>query len=371
MQIRSCTRSLMRVLCLFLMVAGAAIDCARAGVVNPDISVIGQPRLRYTDDHGSPDRQRATLDAGETEFVFDAPLNPYAHGTVVTALASDGVELEEAFFVLNRGLPGQLALKAGKYRAGFGRLNAAHPHTYPFTERFHVLAEYLPGEEALNETGLSLSRRVALGEDLAIDAAADWLSGQSFRNTGADDAGHAADPRRDENRPAVLGRLSAFRMLGERSALECGVSATRGTNNVSAATRTTVLGADVKAKLWNSPRSYLVLQAEALMLRREDAAADSLGGTSDGTSHAGGYLFADYSFATRYNVGASVEAYELGDESGDSAHAIGLFAGYALLEETTAFRLDWNHFSPPHDDEVNTLTLRIIYSMGPHKAHQF
>ncbi|MFN8549259.1 MAG: hypothetical protein U0527_15115 [Candidatus Eisenbacteria bacterium] len=45
-------------------------------------------------------------------------------------------------------------------------------------------------------------------------------------------------------------------------------------------------------------------------------------------------------------------------------------AGFALMEETTAFRLDWNRFSPPESAAINALTLRIIYSMGPHKAHQ-
>ena len=48
------------------------------------------------------------------------------------------------------------------------------------------------------------------------------------------------------------------------------------------------------------------------------------------------------------------------------------------MEETTAFRLDWDHFvpgTPPAAPETrrrsNTVTLRVIFSMGPHKAHQF
>lgn len=371
MQFLPCARPLPCVFLTGFALVIALAPSAFAGVSNPDISVIGQPSVRYTDEVGSPDRKRGTIDVGETELVLDAPLNPYARGTVVAALATDGAEVEEAFFVLNRGLPAQFALKGGKYRAGFGRLNAAHPHTYPFAERFHVLAAYLPGEESLNETGLSLSRRLALGDAIAIEAAADWLAGASFRATEENDEGYAADPRRDESRPSFLGRLSGFRMLGERSAVEFGASAIRGTNNVSAATRTTVLGADLKAKLWNSPRSYLLLQAEGLGLRREEAARDSLRGGPGTATRAGGYIFVDYNFATRYNAGASFEAYEQGDDAGESAHAFGLFAGFALMEETTAFRLDWNRFSPPESAAINALTLRIIYSMGPHKAHQF
>ena len=52
-------------------------------------------------------------------------------------------------------------------------------------------------------------------------------------------------------------------------------------------------------------------------------------------------------------------------------HSIGLFAGVALMEETTAIRLDWRRTSPEGGDAVQVATLRVIYSMGPHKAHQF
>jgi hypothetical protein len=48
------------------------------------------------------------------------------------------------------------------------------------------------------------------------------------------------------------------------------------------------------------------------------------------------------------------------------------------MEETTAFRLDWRRTQPPSggvlvasSDPIQQLTLRVIYSMGPHKAHQF
>jgi len=58
---------------------------------------------------------------------------------------------------------------------------------------------------------------------------------------------------------------------------------------------------------------------------------------------------------------------------------VGLFAGLSLMEETTAFRLDWKRLErsgplPPgvtSADPVQQLTLRVIFSMGPHKAHQF
>lgn len=121
----------MRLLCPHVIFAVAVLsalspDAGRAGVVNPDISVVGQPFIRTTDDPADPDRERLQLNVGETEFVFDAYLNPYARGFFTVALAEEGIELEEGFFSLLRGLPGGLAMKGGQYRVGFGKLNPAH-----------------------------------------------------------------------------------------------------------------------------------------------------------------------------------------------------------------------------------------------------
>lgn len=376
---------------VFQLAVVGSIGPACAGVVNPDISVVGQPSLRVTDDGAEPDRNRVRLDPGEVELVFDSYLNPFARGSIILALGEGGMELEEGFFTILRGLPGGANLKGGKYRAGFGKLNQAHPHTYPFAERFRVLRIYLPGDEALTETGISLSERIPMPGDVSLTASMDWLQGDTFRRSREPDSAAVAagDPldsytggpdRAEETRPAVLGRLSGFFMVGERSGIELGLSAADGTNNVAAAARTRVYGVDVKAKLWSSPRSYLVLQGEVLKLDRQDASWSPATGryARDAVSPIGGYVFADYNFATRYNVGASYERYEADTAEKTWNQALGLFAGFALMEETTSFRADWNHFvagragdARGDPDAVTTFTLRVIYSMGPHKAHQF
>jgi len=359
---------------------------AQAATINPDISLIGQPILRWSDDATDPSRKRARLETGETEILFTAPLNPYARGTATITLGEEGAEVEEAYFNLSRGLPAGLALKGGKYRSGFGRLNPAHGHTYPFAERFRVLAAYLPGEESLNETGVQLSELIALPGDATLTLSADWLQGDSFRlereSSGAsnDPLATAADGDRfEEPRPVGLGRLAAFLPVGGQSGIELGFSALQGTNNVAAAARTTVLGGDFKAKLWNSARSYLVLQGEFLGLDREDAGWDSVAASYATSSirPAGGYLFADYNFALRYNVGASFERYQQPTADRPWDQAIGLFAGLALMEETTVFRVGWERFQEGTPaggvapEAVNSFTLRVVFSMGPHKAHQF
>lgn len=361
---------------------------SRAGVTNPDISVIGQPSVRLTDAAGDPTRKRAVFALNEVEFMADAYLNPYAKGAFVLSFADGAVSVEEGYFTLLRGLPAGLAIKGGKYRAGFGKMNPAHPHAYPFAGRMRVLGEYLPGDEAFNETGVQASHQFAMPHDIALEASADVLQGDSFRRarvlaasndplrTAADEA---SGDRANEPRSAVLGRLSAFVPVSDRSGVELGVSATQGTNNVAAAARTNVCGADLKAKLWRSANSYLLVQGEYLALDREEAGWDSTAARYT-TSHvrpSGGYLYADWNFSPRYDAGLGWERFRGADAQGEWNQSFRAFCGLALMEETTSFRLDWERFTPgianglPAPGAVNTLTLRVLFSMGPHKAHQF
>ncbi len=363
-----------------LLLASSALllflaPAARAGAVNPDISVIGQPFLRWTDDPADVSRKRMTLAPGEVEFVFDAALNPYARGMVIGALGDEGLELEEGYFTLVRGLPAGLQLKGGKYRVGFGKMNVMHPHAIPFAERPRVLASYLPGDESFNEVGLSLSGRVPLPGTFSLTAAGDWLQGDTFRSD-AD----PLDERAEESRPAFNAHLSGFGMLGERSGYELSLSGAGGTNNVSASTETRIYDAAAKLKLWTAANSYLLIQGEFLKLDREDATWDSTaaGYVVTRVRPTGGYVYADYNFSRRFDAGLSYERYGQPADPSVDDQAVGAFVGYSLMEETTSFRLDWNHFLPgtPSGDPldppaVNTLRLRVVFSMGPHKAHQF
>ena len=373
--------------CALVVLALAPVRSALAGVTNPDISVIGQPFMSWNDSTGAPTSKRPVFDVGETELVFDAALNPYARGFFDVTLADGEIDLEEGYFSLLRGLPGDIQVKGGKYRVGFGKLNPAHPHTYPFANRFGVLAAYLPGDEAYNETGLDVSYRIPLPGSISVTAYGDVLQGDSFRIARVS-SGAANDPlatgdgdREDEPRAAWLGRLAAFAGLGDRSGIELGVSASQGTNNVAAAARTLVTGGDVKAKLWTGENAYWLLQGEYLHLDRDDAGWDQAAASyaRTKTTADGGYFFADYNWKQRYNAGASYDWYEDPAIPAQTVSSYGFFTGLALMEETTVFRLDWLHsrrsgtaaFAGQEFDPVQTVTLRVIFSMGPHKAHQF
>jgi hypothetical protein len=58
--------------------------------------------------------------SGETELVFDAALNPYARGFFDVTLQDGLIDLEEGYFSLLRGLPGDVQIKGGSTGSGSG-----------------------------------------------------------------------------------------------------------------------------------------------------------------------------------------------------------------------------------------------------------
>jgi len=60
-----------RIAFALLLLAAPAMP-AFAGVINPDISMIGQPFILWTDDESDPAHIRPTLHLGEVEGGFDA-----------------------------------------------------------------------------------------------------------------------------------------------------------------------------------------------------------------------------------------------------------------------------------------------------------
>jgi hypothetical protein len=340
------------------------VSVAWCGVTNPDLSVIGLMRTFITNDKTDLNRDRTQISFDETELVADAALNPFAHGTFVFAVADGSIDVEEGFLTIVRGLPDGFALKAGKYRVGFGKLNPVHDHAYPFIERFRVLAAYLPGDESYNEVGGQVSYRLPLPGDIASTLSADILQGNSFH------------PNEDGARAAWVARWSNFLLLQDPSALEFGVDASQGVNNVALKATTTLYGADAKLKWWLNPRDNLILQAEVLGMVRERKELNEDSALI--TSHMkpfGGYLFANYSFRKRYGVGVKYERFQRPALNVDGVkpwdQSVGAFAELGLMEETTLFRLNWDRFIPEGETAFNTLTFQILFSMGPHKAHQF
>ena len=339
--------------------AGAAISIgaaclfrpAAAGVSNPDISALGQVLGSWTDDPASPDRDDPALAPGEAELVLDAWLNPYFKGWFTLAGGPEGIGIEEAYAAMAKGLPWGLALKAGKYRLPFGKLNPAHPHALPFIDPPRSARSLLFGEEGFNEAAVEVSELLPTPGDWASTVYADLLAGESFH------------PGQEGSRLGGLGRWANAFLLGEKGALETGVSGATGIDSLGPETRAWLAGADAKARFYLEGGSQLTLQAEGFFKRAHP------GGAVEDRS--GFYAFGDYRYHTRWNGGLLYEQWEREGDPGRVDRAARAFLGYAVMEETTLLRLACERFFPEGEDAYSTVTLQLLFSMGPHKAHQF
>ncbi|MCB4791465.1 MAG: hypothetical protein LHV68_06210 [Elusimicrobia bacterium] len=334
-----------------------------AGVSNPNISVVGQFNSKYTNDQTSENQNMPTLNLGETELVFDANLNPYAKGYFVFSVGNEGFGTEEAFISIFKGLPSGLALKGGKYRVGFGKLNTVHPHAYPFIETARVISNMLPGKEGFNDTGVQTSYLLPFSDKFASTLSVDVLNGASFH------------PDETKSASAYLCRWSNSFMINERHPFEIGASFTQGTNNVQWKSKTDISGIDFKAKINFENQNSLVFQGEYI-LNNADIVIDTTTGTTSNLKRNGFYLFTDYKFAQRYNAGFIYDQYQNPDNKELTDKAVKGFIGYSLMEETTIFRLSFERFYPDGPaagglDAVDTYMFQVLFSLGPHKPHQF
>jgi hypothetical protein len=94
-----------------------------------------------------------TLESAEL-FIF-APVDPYLNLYANIPVKESGTELEEAYFVTS-SLPAGLQVKGGKFKSGFGRINAQHPHAWDFAD-IPLNYRAMIGKEGWADTGVQLT----------------------------------------------------------------------------------------------------------------------------------------------------------------------------------------------------------------------
>ena len=103
----------------------SAAAAPSATYFNPAIAVIGN-FVGVTGRNEVEDRP--SLQMLESEVTFQAVVDPYARADFFVAITDDEVELEEGFITFT-SLPADLLVKAGKFKAQFGKVNPdALPH---------------------------------------------------------------------------------------------------------------------------------------------------------------------------------------------------------------------------------------------------
>jgi hypothetical protein len=365
-----------------LLLVLCAGPLAAQTTVNPDISII--PRFLITTDDGGKlasgirEFGRPDFAFQELEIAIQSYLNPYAKGDVILTLPGPDVEggklgVEEVYASVLRGLPADLNIRIGKYRAEFGKLNLTHPHAWPFITQ-PLVAERFIGEEGLNDLGISFSALLPTGE-IYTRLTVDVLRGRAVGGvTGI------ADSTSAEPYYSNTARLSSFFALTDESDLELGLSGYTGIHDPYSRERFWYTNLDVKYKYRPSSYTSLTLQGEYLLNRRtavQDRDLKPLVGQSGAPvslTTSGWYLYADCQFNKIFSAGGRVDVAQAPYRKEDKASAFSLFFGYYPVEETLGLRLEYQNKRseiPGLSQSVNTIALQVLFSMGPHKAHPF
>lgn len=377
-----------RVRAFSVVVACSCISIVNAQTsLNPEISIL--PRFRLESDDGGqlPARRifsRPQFTLEEFELAIQSYINPYARADVFLAKAGTGdepIEIEEAYATFLRGLPLDLNVRIGKYLAEFGKHNMLHPHAWPFLSKPLSLERFL-GDEGINDLGVSASLLLPTGNVLYTRLTLDLLRGNSVSTLDpaaglrAGGAG-LTDTVSSEIYYANSGRLMMFFPVSENSDVEIGVSGLTGIHDPYAKLRFYYSNLDFKYKWKPSTYTSFVLQGEALFNARKIIAEPDARGRRffQNISSGGFYLYGDLRFSKIFSIGARYDWSQSPYSTADKAEGGAVFFGFYPVEETAAFRLQYQHtrLMPPGAETraVNSIALQFMFSMGPHKAHSF
>ena len=310
--------------------------------VNPDISVIGE--LVGTWENGS-----SQLQGSSVELAFQGYVNPYARVDVFLHkhMPEEPIEVEEAVLSIERGLPFGLALRTGKLRPDFGKINGQHNHTFPQIA-LPTPVEQILSDEKWGASGLEGRWLLPLP----------WYSNLSvaYLQNGISAEGTPAPG------PSMASRYSVFIDLSPVSHLETGVSyyqvLDKADENIKAL--------DLKYK-WR-PDKYRALVWQTELFNRPASNHLANGSLIVQPKVTAGYSLLNYQFNKVWNLGAIVDYSSNLDEA--VYHSEGAFVGYSPAEETTVVRL---FLKQEHagDDTNPQFMAQMLWSLGPHKAHQF
>ncbi|MCX6569888.1 MAG: hypothetical protein NT006_00440 [Candidatus Aminicenantes bacterium] len=330
--------------------------------VNPALSFIGDMRLSgFRHAPAAVGENKMIFDFHELEITAGAALNPYSRADVTLGISHGGIDIEEAYATLLRGLPLNLQVKAGQYRVDFGKLNTQHTHQWSWVERPLMFQRFF-GEEGLDAAGLNISSLASLGS-WALTLSGNVFSGGSYW-------GNSQDPKLGNL--AESARTSLFAPLTDHANLEFGFSGLTTRLGDSAGGRTTMGNLDFKYKWRPDMYSSVVLLAEGMIGSRLVAAGNEGAGEATRITATGFFASLDIQFHKQYDAGALMDYCRDPVPGFGRQTGIGVFVGFSLVEETYRIGLLLRQDQGPAlPRPYQTVILQLLWSLGPHKPHQF
>ncbi len=328
----------------------SAIPTGSSKVFNPDVAVVGN-FLGAAGQNPSPGAP-PSLQLSEAEASFQAVVDPYARADFYLTFGPDEVGVEEGFITFPT-VPGGLLLKVGKMRDAFGKVDSMHSHVLPWTDRPLVTQNLTGGEDGLADAGISVSKLIP-NKLVFLEATAQAYRGESeiFKA-----------PRREDL--AYVGRLRAYRDLGESVNLDLGGSFARGNNDVGPGFKTRLFGVDATFRYRPLRRAIyrrLIARSELVWSRREEATADA--------KAFGFYASGEYQFARRWYAGVR---YDRSDRA-DAPDLTDKGASFLLTwwpSEFSQIRGQYRHTRFGEGTKADEFLFQFLFSIGAHGAHAF
>jgi hypothetical protein len=328
----------------------AAVPATAATYFNPAVSVIGN-FLAAGGREAGDDLPSASL--RESEFGFQAVVDPYARADFFLAFGEEGAEVEEGYVTFTK-LPADLLVKAGRMRARFGKVNTLHAHTLPWPDEPLTVVNLLGGEEGWIDDGVSVARLIPLGE-VFTEATLEVFRGAAeglFEAPGRSDLSYNAHYR-------------VFADLTEATNLDLGLSYGVGPNGATDSAQTSLAGLDLTFR-WKPLRTALyraaTLRAEAVWSEREGEA---------GSERPWGWFVAgEYKLARRWSLGARLEAAQRAGDDRATDRGQALLATFAP-SEFSLLRGEVRRRSFAGGEEATDFLLQLQFAIGAHGAHPF
>jgi hypothetical protein len=320
--------------------------------------------------------RRKGINLESAELFLFGPVDPYFNLYATIPVTEDGAELEEAYFVTT-SLPKGHQIKGGKFKSGFGRLNAMHPHAWDFVDAPLPYRAFI-GEEGIIEKGLQYTYLLPLPFYTLLGI--ELLEGEN-------------SPLLDPDPSGFLNAYSLFAKasldLTDSSTLLFGPSVIWGetkTDTVQADSEFTgdslLAGFEMTYKWKPSRAQSLTLQSEYLLRDSYGDLTDTALGTlerldrrQDGWYLQGVYQWNRWRFGARYDVlGLFEDDYVLAGAEQDFGKRP--WRGTGMIEfnptEFSRLRLQYTYDESARDGvDNNEIFLQLILGIGAHAAHPF
>jgi len=318
---------------------------------NPAIAVIGN--FLATAGH-NPVVPTKSFQLEESEISFQAIVDPYARADLFLSFSNSGVDVEEGYITFLH-LPWDLIVKAGKFKAQFGKINTLHVHVLPWPDEPLPIVNLLGSEDGWADEGASVSKLIELPGDTFSE-----VYGQVFAGNvdGLFDAPSAS-------KLSWNSQYRIYRDFGDDHNVEVGASYGGGFNGVTTDTRTSLQDFHMVYRwkpLQGRPYRSLIVRGEFLRSVREQ-----IGPTQIAT---GWFVSADYQLARRWFLGARAE---WSGRAADAAlHDRGVSTALTFMpSEFSVVRGEYRRRTYAGGLVANEGILQIQYAIGAHGAHPF